>query len=145
MTEINISQRVLDDAQLDKLAPPTTQQEQAKLNTENTLYSPGQPYGWVICGGLLMYSPSLLALIFWLEFAPLIVLTFLAGVGGGLLGLGVLIKSPNKLIRSLLILGVGAGLIPMGMQYYHQPTQNIINQINHTKEVLQIKLHGSQR
>lgn len=123
---IDRAERYHDDKQLDQYTLPALNSDRAERNKKDLFYVPGQPLGWVVVGGLILYTPNLLALIFWLEFIPISVLILFSVLLGGLAGVGTWVNVPAK---KLVILGLILGLVSTGVQYHHEPLSTIKEEI----------------
>lgn len=122
---IDRAERYHDDKQLDQYALPALNSDRAERQKLDIFYIPGQPFGWLVVGSLVLHIPNLVALIFWLEFLPLVVAMAFTGLGSGLILLGVLSQAPSKLARKLLVIGLMLGVASAGFQYHHQPYQQL--------------------
>ena len=130
---IDRAERYHDDKQLDQYALPALNDDRAERQKRDLFYVPGQPYGWLVVGMLLLNVPNVLALIFWLEFIPNTVLFFSALISSGLVGGGIVNQVPAKRLAILgLIFGVGVTVA----QYHHEPVEAINEQLSNWKEEL---------
>lgn len=123
---IDRAERYHDDKQLDQYALPALNRDRAERQKRDLFYVPGQPLGWVVVGGLILFAPNLLALIFWLEFIPTTVLVAFSALLSGLTGIGVMTQVPAK---RLVILGLILGLTSTSVQYHHEPLSTIQEEI----------------
>ena len=122
---IDRAERFHDDKQLDQYALPALNSDRAQRQKLDIFYIPGQPFGWLVVGSLLLYAPNLLAIIFWLEFIPMTVLAPFSILTTGFVGLGIINQTPNVIARKLMIFGLILGISTTTVQYHHQPYQQL--------------------